>query len=85
MFDIGKVFIKVGDEFRELGAAVQDTTILLHDDGTVFEPFTGTLTFTISSSKKHRIRLFQYVGFLKKPKTTYRTIKKNCAKRNANH
>ncbi len=85
LFDIWKVFVKVGDEFKELGTPVQDTTILLRDEGPVFEPFIGTLTFTVRSSKRVRIRLLQQVDSLMRPKTTYRTIKRNCAKRNANY
>lgn len=39
-------------------------------------------TFTLRGGRKAHIRLLQSFGVLKKPRCTYKTIRRDCAKRN---
>jgi len=41
------------------------------------------LSFKLHSfKKKDRVKIGQFIGLLKRPKCTYKTIKRDCAKRN---
>ncbi len=47
-------------------------------------PKAGRLSFTFRVNIRHKttVRIGQLFGVLKKPKCTYRTIRRDCAKRN---
>lgn len=85
-FGPGKIFIKASDdnEWKEIGAVVSDGISLSSDSDDnqrLFEPM-GEFSFTFTMRKRTRIRMLQQCGILDKPKCTYKTIRRDCAKRN---
>lgn len=85
-FSLGKLYLK-GDgstEWTEVKPEVEsfDFTPSVEFDCV---PINHTLSFTWRIkpfSKKKQIEIMQFFGRLKKPKCTYKTIKRDCAKRN---
>lgn len=74
-------------EWQDLGTIVNDTTTLTPDgdgEGKSYIHFSvsGPFSFTFRLRHKNRIKIAQEFGFLKKPRCTYKTIKRDCAKRN---
>ena len=90
LFGTPKLFIKpIGKpeaDWKELvGPIVSDSITISEKDDDA--PALGyqtrhVFTATIRISRKNRIKLLQSVGLMKRPKCTYRTVKRNCAKRN---
>lgn len=75
-------------EWQEIGTKVSDS-ISLGEMETEFvkdkAPNIGhfQITFRLRPwNKKKRIQIGQFLGFLKSPRCTYKTIKRDCAKRN---
>lgn len=85
-----KVFIKrwgePNEDWKELGVIKDDSVTLVlnekDDPGFDFRYEVGGFEFTFKFSRKTSIRLQQALGLLKRPKFTYKTIKRDCAKRN---
>ena len=87
LFGTPKLFIKpIGKpeaDWKELvGPIVQDSISISEDVPDIYSPTRIRFTATVRISKKNRIKLLQSVGLMKRPKCTYRTVKRNCAKRN---
>ena len=91
-FGPGKLYIKSAandvTEWQEVGATdaliisdeVQDT---INSWAEVYQPKPIKFSFTLKPMKrKAHIRLLQSCGVLKKPRCTYKTIKRDCAIRN---
>ena len=79
----GKVFIcsGVSCEWREIGTVNNDSMIV--DEQRHKSPFTfGEVSLTFTMKKRDRIRLLQEINILDRPKCTYKTIRRDCAKRN---
>lgn len=89
---LSKIFIKPVDapdsEYVELGDLRQNgaqiTTLIMdemQDRADIWHhPTSFTLQFRIKSP--NRKKMLQAFGILKRPKCTYKTIKRDCAKRN---
>ena len=92
----GKIFIKPIDhpeaEWKELSNGLTATDFIAEESGPEFVPVPETglqkivLNFTIRLKPSTRKRMFlqirQMCGLAKRPKFTYKTIKRDCAKRN---
>ena len=79
----GKVFISPGVscEWQEIGTVNNDSMIV--DEQKHRSPFSfGEVSFTFTMKKRDRIRILQEFNFLDRPKCTYKTIRRDCAKRN---
>ena len=70
-----------------------EVTTLAFNENPILEPIesvevktyhTDTIKFSaqVKAKWRNRVRLLQVLGFLRPPKLTYKTIKRNCAKRN---
>lgn len=87
-FEIGKIFLKPVDQpemdWQEMvGKAVSDSiTIIRESVPDKIKPTRINFTATFSISRKNSIRLLKSVGLMKRPRCTYRTIRRDCAKRN---
>ena len=71
-------------EFKELGK-VESTSLAVEKDaadGRAIHTVGGVFNFKITVSRKKVLRLLQFLGFMKPPRYTYKTIKRDCAKRN---
>lgn len=72
-------------EWKKLtGVSGDEITVTTRDWSSFYDMMrsTGSLSFTLKVTGRSFIRLRQTLGFLKKPKCTYRTIRRDCAKRN---
>ena len=69
-------------EYKELVEIVSISTAIEKDaaDDRFVAPV--KFHFAITVSRKKVIRLLQITGLMKPPRYTYKTIKRNCAKRN---
>lgn len=81
---IGRLYIKPKDapdsEFVECKFSSDGITEAIIDNESKWN---GPTSFTLSFSIKQRlVYVLQGLGFLKRPKCTYKTIKRDCAKRN---
>ena len=85
-FGPGKIFVKATDdhEWKELGTVKSDCLTVFEEavDQPIRFKQVGTMSFPFTMKKRTRIRLLQMAGVLDKPKCTYKTIRRNCAKRN---
>ena len=70
------------ENWQEIGTLVNDTITLCPDEND--KDITTGLIFSVSipSTRKHRCILAKAFGLMKSPKCTYRTIRRDCAKRN---
>ena len=87
MFTPSKVFIKPKDqpeaEWQELvGPIIRDSITIAEEAPDPYWPTHLQFTATFRISRKNRIRLFKSIGLMKRPRLTYKTIKRDCAKRN---
>lgn len=87
LFTPTKVFIKPFDKpeagWQELvGDVVRDSITIAEDAPDPYQPLHLRFTATFSISRKNRIRLLKSVGLMKRPRLTYKTIRRDCAKRN---
>ena len=92
----GKIFIKPIDrpeaEWQELSNGLIATDFIIEERGPEFIPVPETghnkivLNFSIrlkaSARKRIMLQIKQMCGLAKRPKCTYKTIKRDCAKRN---
>ena len=86
-FETGKIFLKpIGQpemDWQEIvGEVVSDSITIREDAPDMNFPTRLNFTVTLRISRKNRIRLFKSVGLMKRPRCTYKTIKRGCAKRN---
>lgn len=84
---MGKCYIKRADnslaDWNELvGTVVSDSITISDDAPTPFHPTRLHFTATLNISRKDSIQLLQSVGLMKRPRLTFKTIKRDCAKRN---
>ncbi len=63
-----------------MDAAIISEAISPHDNHSPLD--TTSFTFTFHIRRHNPIILMQAFGFLKKPKTTYKTTRRGCAKKN---
>ena len=87
LFTPAKVFIKPKDqpeaEWKEVvGSVVRDSLTISESEPVGYNPTIIKFTAALHISRKNRIRLFKSVGLMKRPRLTYKTIKRDCAKRN---
>lgn len=87
LFTSANVFIKPIDkpeaDWQELvGDIVRDSITITESASNPYSPATLNFTATLRISRKNRIRLLKSVGLMKRPRCTYKTIKRKCAKRN---
>ena len=87
LFTPTKVFIKPVDQpevdWQEIvGEVVSDSITIREDVPDMNFPTTLKFTATLRTSRKNRIRLLKSVGLMKRPRLTYKTIRRDCAKRN---
>ena len=77
------LFDKETGEWKELGEARISESILEGDD-LPYTPVMGVFHFTCSlkNTRKQLRLLRQALGFGKRPKCTYKTVRRDCAKRN---
>ena len=86
-FEIGKIFLKPVDQpeidWQEMvGEIVSDSITIREDVPDMNFPTRLNFTATLSISRKNYIRFLKSVGLMKRPRCTYKTIRRNCAKRN---
>lgn len=89
LFTPTKVFIKPFDkpeaEWQELvGPIIHDSITITEKAPDPYQPTHLKFSVTFRISRKNRIRLFKSIGLMKQPRLTYKTIKRDCAKRNKN-
>ena len=81
-----RVFIKscnTETDWKELVGSIVRDSITVSDCVTEpYRPTTLRFTATINISRKNKIKLLKEVGIMKKPRCTYKTIRRDCAKRN---
>lgn len=79
-----EVFIrnKESDVWRRAERAVNDLSLAIKYYRPVLECGRITMKVTVRPPKKASIKIGQWAGLLSKPKTTFKTIRMNCAKRN---
>ena len=82
-----RVFIKSSDcpdsDWQELtGTMVSNSITVSEYEPDPFLPTTLNFTATVHVSRKDSIRMCQAFGAIKRPHLTYKTHKRNCAKRN---
>jgi len=87
LFTPTKVFIKPFDkpesDWKEfVGDIVRDSITITESTPNPYRPTTLNFTATLRISRKNRIRLFKSLGLMKRPRCTYKTIRRDCAKRN---
>lgn len=86
-FEAGNIFLKpIGQpemDWQEIvGHVVSDSITIREDVPDMNFPTRLNFTATFSISRKNFIRLLKSVGLMKRPRLTYKTIKRDCAKRN---
>lgn len=89
IFTPAKVFIKPvnqpeADWQEVVDSVVRDSLTISESEPVGYNPTTIKFTATLHISRKNRIRLFKSIGLMKRPRLTYKTIKRDCAKRNKN-
>lgn len=86
LFSPSKIFIKRADvegEWKELiGPIVRESLTISESEPVGYNPTTIKFTATLRISRNDRISLLKFVGLMKRPRLTYRTIKRDSAKRN---
>lgn len=86
-FEPVKLFIKPCGQpeadWKELTTEIiSDSITITKETPDSHFPTRFSFTATINFTRKNRIRLLQTVGLMKRPRCTYKTIKRDCAKRN---
>lgn len=84
---LGKIFLKpVGQpeaDWKELTAEIiSDSITITKEAPDSHFPTRFSFTATVNFTRKNRILLLQTVGLMKRSRCTYKTIKRDCAKRN---
>lgn len=86
-FEIEKIFLKpIGQPERDwqeiVGEVVSDSITIREDVPDMNFPTRLNFVATLSISRKNYIRLLKSAGLMKRPRCTYKTIRRDCAKRN---
>ena len=86
-FDIGKIFLKPVDhpemDLQEMvGKVVSDSITIRENVPDMKFPTRINFIATLNISRNNFIRLLKSVGLMKRPRCTYKTIRRDCAKRN---
>ena len=87
LFGSPKLFIKPVSQpeadWQELvGAIVSESITISENRPDASRPTILNFTATLNINRKNRIRFLKSVGFMKRPRRTYKTIRRDCAKRN---
>lgn len=86
-FEIGKIFLKPVDQpemdWQEMvGEVVSDSITIREDVPDMKFPTRLNFTATLNISRNNFIRILKSIGLMKRPRCTYKTIRRYCAKRN---
>lgn len=74
------------EDWQEIGVIEGSTTLVVKDESKapydIIYSIPTVFSCAIKFSKKQNVRIMQLFGLLKKPKCTYKTTRRFCAKRN---
>ena len=86
-FETREIFLKpigpIEMDWKEIiGEVVSDSITIREDVPDMNFPTRLNFTAILSISRKNYIRFLKSVGLMKRPRCTYKTIRRDCAKRN---